>query len=201
MSKDKWNRGAGKYPDKRSIISEIWRRYREGLPLNYNAIHTEDDALRRRCTSLFGGYRYAVEAAGFTYSSVRIDTDMASYYGNVFESLLCELFTELKLHFEQYAHSKYNPDFVLSNNRWVDAKLSEWTVTNRDCDTVQKYEPYCKSLTIVYLRGRDNDRMITCKTRLIHVNRYIKQLPRHKRGYFYAKVNEIERKLNEVEAS
>jgi hypothetical protein len=200
LSKDKYSRGAGKYPDKRSIIAEIWRRYREGLPLNYSAIRNEDDALRRRTTALFGGYRYAVEASGFTYDKVRVDTDMASYYGNVFEGLVGEIFNELSIENEQYAHSKYNPDFVLSHNRWVDAKLSEWTIANRDCDTIEKYEPFCRSLTIVYLRCRENDRMVTSKTRLIHVNKYVKQLPRHKRGYFYAKFDEIERKLNDLEA-
>lgn len=194
-----YNRGASKYPDKRSIIAEIWRRYNEGLPLNYNAIHAEDDSLRRRCTKLFGGYRYAVEAAGFTYSKVRIDTDKASYYGNLFENIVGELLTELSIEYEQYAHSKYNPDFVLSHGRWIDAKLSEWTVTNRDCDTIEKYEPICRSLTVIYLRGRENDRMITKKTRLIHVNKYVKQLPRHRRGYFYARFEEILRNLNELD--
>lgn len=193
------NRGAWKYPDKRSIITEIWRRYYEGLPLNYNAIHAEDDSLRRRCTALFGGYRNAVEAAGFSYDSVRVDTDMASYYGMIFENLVGEILTELRIDFEQYAHSKYNPDFVISHNRWIDAKLSEWTITNRDCETIEKYEPCCRRLTIVYLRGRDYDRMITNKTRLMHVNRLVKQLPRYKRGYFYTKFSEIERGLNETE--
>lgn len=194
-----YSRGSSKYPDKRSIIAEIWRRYHLGLPLNYNAIHAEDDALRRRCTTLFGGYRYAVEAAGFKYDKVRVDTDMASYYGNVFENLLSEILEELGFGFEQYAHSVYNPDFVLSHNRWIDAKLSEWTINNRDCDTLKKYEPNCRMLTIVYLRGRETDRMITRKTRMTHVNKFIKQLPRHKRGYFYAKINEINAELNEIE--
>lgn len=197
---NKYNRGSHKYPDKRSIIEEIWRRCVEGLPMNYSAIRVEDDTLRRRCTALFGGYRYAVEAAGFSYDSVRIDTDAASYYGYVFEGLLGELFTELGVEYERYAHSKFQPDFVLKHNRWVDAKLSEWTIENRDCSTIEKYEPFCRSLTIVYLRGRDIDRMYNGKTRLIHVNKLIKQLPRYKRGNFYARIDEITRKLNDLEA-
>lgn len=201
MENKKYNRGASKYPDKRSIIAEIWRRHLEGHPLNYTAIRTEDDALRRRCTTLFGGYKHAVEAAGFTYSSVRVDTDTASYCGNLFELLVGELLLELQVDYEQYAHSKYNPDFVIGHNRWIDAKLSEWTVSNRDCDTVEKYEPHCSFLTIIYLRGRELDRMISAKTRLVHVNKYIKQLPRHKRGYFYEEVNELERKLNDIEVT
>lgn len=167
--------------------------------MNYNAIRIEDDALRRRTTALFGGYRNAVEAAGFMYDSVRIDTDMASYYGNVFENIIGEIFEKLGMSYEQYAHSKYNPDFVLDKGRWIDAKLSEWTIDNRNCDTIEKYLPHCKTLTIVYLRGRDSDRMYANKVRLIHVNKYVKQLPRRERGYFYAKINDITTKLNEIE--
>jgi hypothetical protein len=199
LSKRKYNRGAGKYPDKRSIIAEIWRRYREGLPLNYNAISSEDDSLRKRSTKLFGGYRYAVEAAGFTYDSVRVDTDTASYCGNLFETAVAEILVELEVDFEQYAHSKYNPDFVLKHNRWVDAKLSEWTITNSDCDTVEKYTPHCRSLTIIYLRGRVSDRLFAGKTRMTHISYLIKQLPRHKRGYFYAQIDEIMTKLKTIE--
>lgn len=190
------DRGSSKYPDKRSVIAEIWRRYENGLPMNYSAIHNEDDALRRRCTTLFGGYKYAVEAAGFTYDAVRVDTDTASYCGNLFESLLSELLTDLSVEFEQYSHSKYRPDFVLSNNRWIDAKLSEWTVYNSDCDTVKKYEPFCRSLTIVYMRGKVIDKMITNKTRIVHVNLLIKQLPKHKQTYYKRKIDAILTKLD-----
>jgi hypothetical protein len=200
-SKSRYNRGAWKYPDKRSIISEIWRRYAEGLPLNYSAIRTDDDSLRRRSTALFGGWRYAVEAAGFNYDDVRVDTDMASYYGYKLEMLFGELLTELRVEFEQYAHSRFNPDYVLTHGRWIDVKLSEWTISNDDYETITRYEPYCRSLTIVFLRGRDIDRMITRKTRLINIRRYVKQLPRHKRGYFYARLNAIENELKEALAT
>lgn len=197
LAKKKYNRGAGKYPDKRSIIAEIWRRYNDDLPLNYNAIHAEDDALRRRSTYLFGGWRYAVETAGFIYDKVRVDTDKASYFGHKFERLFGEILFELDISFEQYAHSKYCPDYVIDHGRWIDVKLSEWTITNRDCDTVGKYEPHCRSLTIVYLRGRILDKMITDKTRLIHIDYYLKQLPRRRRGYFYAQINGLLTDLDE----
>lgn len=195
----KHNRGGRKYPDKQSVINEITRRYDEGFPVNYSAVRTQDDALRRRCTSLFGGYGNAVEAAGFDYDDFRTDTNMASYYGIIFENVVKELFSELSIGYGEYGDKSVNPDLVLSYNRWIDVKLSEWSVDNKDCATIEKYLPYCRSLSIVYLRGRTGERMYNDKIRLINVSEYVKQLPRAKRGYFYAKINEIMTKVCDLE--
>lgn len=195
-----YNRGAAKYPDKRSIISEIWRRKLEGLPLNYSAIRQEDDALRRRTTALFGGWKYAVIEAGLSYDDVRVDTDMASYYGYVFEAVVGDILAELRVPYERYAHSQYNPDFVLSNGVWVGVKLSEWTARSRDCDTIEKYRPHCRALRIVYLRGRDLDTMFDEKTRFTHVNSFVRQLPKSSREKYIANLSEIQNALTEVAA-
>lgn len=193
-------RGSHKYPDKQSVIAEIRRRYNDGLPVNYSAIRVQDDALRKRCTALFGGYKYAVESSGYDYDKFRIDTNTSAYYGIVFEELVNNLFSELRVEYGESGSSKFRPDIVLRYKRWVDVKLSEWTVDNRDCPTVNKYLPQCRSLTIVYLRGRKGERMYNDKVRLINVREYVKQLPRSKRGYFYEQINDIETNVNGIES-
>lgn len=170
------------------------------MPLNYSAIRQEDDALRRRTTALFGGWKYAVIEAGLSYDDVRVDTEMASYYGYEFEAIFGEILTELKVSYEQYAHSQYCPDFVLNNGVWVDVKLSEWTARSRDCDTIEKYRPHCRALRIVYLRGRELDTMFDEKTRFTHVNSFVKQLPKSSRGKYNANLSEIRNALVEVAA-
>ena len=192
-------RGSHKYPSKQSVINEIKRRYNEGLPVNYSAIRMEDDGLRRRSTTLFGGYKNAVTEAGFNYDEFRIDTEMSSYYGNKFEELVREIFDELGIYWHGEHNTEYQPDMVTRHNKWVDVKLSEWTIANRDCMTVENYTPHCRMLTIIYMRGREGDRMYANNVRLINVNEYIKQIPRRKRGYFYAEIDKIEHRLGEIE--
>lgn len=192
-------RGSLKYPDKQSIIDEIKRRYYDGLPVNYSAIRIEDDSLRRRSTTLFGGYKNAVTEAGFNYDEFRIDTEMSSYYGNKFEELAGDIFDELGIYRRGEHGTIYQPDMVLQNNVWVDVKLSEWTIANRDCLTVENYVPHCRMLIIVYMRGRKGERLYANNVRLINIDEYIKQLPRRKRGYFYEEVNKIKSRLGEIE--
>ncbi|SET41966.1 hypothetical protein SAMN05216389_1112 [Oceanobacillus limi] len=179
-------------------MNEIIRRHSEGLPVNYSAIRVQDDALRRRCTALFGGYSKAVEACGFNYDDFRTDTAMASYYGIILEDLVKDIFAELRIEFGEKPPGNLRPDIIMRYKRWVDVKLSEWTIDNRDCPTVEKYLPHCRSLTIVYLRGRQGGRMYDDKVRLINVKEYVKQLPKHIRSYYYSKLDEIETMLNEI---
>lgn len=145
----------------------------------------------------FGGVHGACKHFGLP-NLERDGADVYKQSGWKFEDLLGELFAELRINYEKYKHEKYRPDFVVGL-RWFDAKLSEWTI--RTCSTVENYEPHCASLTIIYLRGNDTDRMLTNKTRIVHVNRYVKQLPRHRRGYFYRKFNDINETILAKEAS
>jgi hypothetical protein len=185
--------GSVKYPDKASIVTEIYRRFNDGEPLNYASIRRSDESLRKRATYLFGGWGKAVEYAGIPYASVMIDTNIASASGYALEALFGDILTELNVYYTQYEHERYNPDYVLADDVWIDVKLSAWTIYSRSDDTLAKYEPHCKSLTIVFLRGdKTCDRMVTPKTRLVNVNHYVKQLPRAKQRYYSAKLRDIE---------
>lgn len=113
-------------------------------------------------------------------------------YGKLFEKIVNELLTDLNIHYSKIYNQKCNPDYVLKNNVWMDAKLSRWTITQASCKTLEKYEPHCNLLIIVYLRGEVMDKMITKKTRLISVRLLIKQLPVHLQTAYINKIDEIE---------
>ncbi|MGG0774709.1 hypothetical protein ABE060_05385 [Bacillus rugosus] len=179
----KKNRGAKKYPTKESIIAEIQRRQAEGLTLNYTRMRAEDDALRRRCVTLFGGYPNAVKAAGIDYESIKFDANVASRCGNEFELVFSHLLRELGIGYKTVRHGRFVPDFTLNNGVWMDAKLSDYRVINAQCPTMRNYGPLCRLLTIVYMNGIDCDRLYG-KTRIIHVNRFVKQLPKHRQEHY-----------------
>jgi hypothetical protein len=63
-----------KYPTRASIVSEIRRRHRAGLPLNSEGVRKLEprDASLHDCgCKVFGSWRAAVEAAGFDYDCIR----------------------------------------------------------------------------------------------------------------------------------
>lgn len=153
------------------------------------------DSVDRR----FGGVFKACEHFGLPKLR-RANIDVYKTAGYAFEELIGGLFTELGMDVaKQQRFDNCVPDFV-SGSTWYDAKLSEWTI--HTCDTVRKYEPNCRELIIVFLRGNtQTDRMISDKTRLVHVSYFVNQLPREKRGFFLRKFSGIERYLSGEEVA
>ncbi len=128
----------------------------------------------------------------------QIDTGMASFYGRVFEDIVGDVLTELGFEYSKETDTELRPDFIIDDH-WVDAKLSQWTIYLPNCATIEKYEPPCSKLTIVFLRGdKTLDRKISKKTRIVNVTQLLKKLPKNRRLYFLEKVNEIEVRLNEL---
>lgn len=187
-------RGSRKYPTEESVINEIQRRHTEGLPLNYNAIKATDDSLRLRSETLFGKYAHAVEAAGIPYSSVKKDRYVSVRCGHEFERVLSGLLKELGISYKRMSHGKHRPDFTFKNGVWMDAKLSHSRVINCQSPTLREYNAICRNLIIVYLIGPDEDRVYG-ETRLTHVNRYIKQLPKHRQSFYLRKFASISEKV------
>ncbi|WP_303752594.1 hypothetical protein [Bacillus velezensis] len=187
-------RGSRKYPTEESVINEIQRRHTEGLPLNYNAIKAADDSLRLRSETLFGKYAHAVEAAGIPYISVKKDRYVAVRCGHEFERVLSGLLKELGISYKRISHGKHKPDFTFKNGVWMDAKLSHSRVINCQSPTLREYNAICRNLIIVYLIGPDEDRVYG-ETRLTHVNRYIKQLPKHRQSFYLRKFTSISEKV------
>jgi hypothetical protein len=153
------------------------------------------DSIDRR----FGGVLKACEHFGLPKLR-RDSTDAYKFAGYAFEELVGKLFTELGMDIaKQQRFEDCIPDFVRGST-WYDAKLSEWTI--HTCDTVRKYESNCRELIIVFLRGNtQTDRMVSDKTRLVHVSYFVNQLPREKRGFFLWKFSEIERYLSGEEVA
>lgn len=169
-----------KYWTKEEIIGKLQKRYESNLPLNSTFLEKNDNSLYTACRNHFGDYETALKQADINYDQVREDTKMINYYGYKFEDIVEDILKDLNLKYTKKFNTKYQPDFVLNNNCWLDAKLSEWTVYKSK--TIEKYEPMCSMLTIVYLRGdKESDFMFTQKTRMMSVFKLIKQLPRTQR--------------------
>lgn len=120
-----------------------------------------------------------------------------SELGRKFEEVVGEILEETSIRF-----SKYNcgikgcePDFIISQSHWMDAKLSEHTVFNSE--TIQKYEPHIEKLTIIYLRKTSQlefKRMVSTKTELVHISHFIEPLPNERKVYYNDILREIEKK-------
>lgn len=150
------------------------------------------------CYRYFGSYEEALREIGLNYEDIREDTEKQRYNGFKFEKLLGELLVSLCLSYTNGHSKEVRPDFVLSNEKWLDAKLSEWSIYN--CKTIEKYEPHCRLLTIVYLRGDiSRDEMVTSKTRIVSVFNLIKQLPKPERKTFQKRALDLWNEANNIE--
>lgn len=182
------------------IINEILRLKTDGSPLTTSYIKRHHQSLYDGANNHIGSWAKAVEAAGLNYQEIREDKHKASYCGMLFEKLVDELLSELGILYKKHDHDKWNPDYVLKNDVWMDAKLSQWTVF--ESKTIDRYIQHCKLLVIVYMRGRRGDigdEIINEKVRLLSVYNLIKQLHKYKQAYYVNKIAEIENKLSEFE--
>jgi nuclear transport factor 2 (NTF2) superfamily protein len=167
-------------------LSSLYMKYEHGDL--YNA--------GRRC---FGTWENAVQESGIMYSEVIENCNTLSSIGRSFEKIVDYLISEIGINFKKYEHRTYKPDYVFKNDIWADAKLSEWSVYC--CDTIEKYEPCCRLLTIIYMRGNPaRDEMLTNKTRIISVHKLIKQLPRSRRRYYLEQIASMESAIKKVES-
>jgi hypothetical protein len=181
---------------KEGFKREIIRLYYIGAPLNYHSIKKLRRRLLNAAKELFGSWQNALEYSGFNYDDIKISDNTASECGEEFERILGEILRDLGVSYKKYAHDRYSPDFVLDNNEWIDAKLSEWTDVS---ETVKRYLPECSSLTIVYLQGKKSDviRGRKHKYRAVSVYLLTEKLPKEKRDYYNEKLTDIENRINE----
>lgn len=187
---------------KENIVWQLKRWIREGYPVNYTAVQTNHKGIIVASRKFFGSYKKAFEYAGLNYEDYRVDTTMASVQGAKFEDILANILTDLEMVYERTPSiNGCHPDFVIGEH-WIDAKLSEWTVNLADCDTVHKYMPHCKKLTIIYLRKMKEDTIITSDIGfdMIHVSELLKVLPNEKRYKYEVSLENILETLKENEA-
>lgn len=186
------------YWSKNSIIKEIVSLNKQQIPLNSTFMESKYPSLYAACRNHFGNYQEAILQAGLDYDQIREDKKLINHYGYKFEDLVGEILEALRLNYQKGFNREYQPDFVLRNGVWIDAKLSEWNP--HKYTTIEKYEPKCKLLVLVYLRGnRSGDYMLTPKTRMISIYTLIKQLPRFNYCKFTAEANTLWNEVNKME--
>jgi hypothetical protein len=181
--------------NKENIIYEIKLRANKNLKLNTLKLREDVQGLYLAACREFGSWEKALAEAGFDYKQIKEDVPKSRNHGKTFEFILGEILTELNILYQKGFNRKLRPDFRIKYNQWIDAKLSEWSIYC--CKTMEKYEPHCTLLTIVYLRGNKNkDKMISHKTRLISVYKLIKALPNYRYKYYIKILDDL---LVEVE--
>jgi len=114
--------------------------------------------------------------------------------GLTFEHMLGEILDDLGVSYTKNAHERWNPDFVINDNVWLDAKLSYWTRYHR---MLERYTPHCDRLLVVYLRGPNIDEYIGGEYphRKMSVYKLTEKLNETKRMYYEGKLMEIETEL------
>lgn len=175
--------------DESKIIEILQSRAKEDKILNSSYMRYHHPNLIAATCMYFGSYRKACESAGIDYNSILTKDFSLSKTGLIFEYFLGELLSELKIIYTKGYNDTIRPDFVLPNNQWMDAKLSEWTEAY---STIKKYEPLCEGLTLVYLRGdKKSSNRVSNKTKKISVYQLISRLPKEKRETYIQEANWI----------
>jgi hypothetical protein len=189
---------------KDKIIERIRTLHSKNVSLNNASMISNIDhrKLFDAGISYFGSWEKAITESGINYNDIRNDFINVSKSGKDFEKIVDELLTELKIDYSKGYDQTIQPDYIFKNNIWADAKLSEWSIVTNGCQTIEKYEPHCNLLFIIYMRGNENrDEMITKKTRIISIHKLIKQLPKFKQCYYLNKINEIDKEIKDNEVS
>lgn len=182
------------------LIGQIKQAVKEGYPINCDYIIKNASSARAYAQKVFGGWREALEASGVNYDELLKKSHKYSYFGHRFEAILGEILTDLGIKYEKINHGPLQPDFAIGDE-WIDAKLSQTTAFSSGCDTIEKYEPHCEKLTIVYLRGNGSGRSVSDKTTLTHVSYYTDKLRKDRRDYFNEKLRNINDDLTISDAS
>lgn len=178
--------------DEENVKRQLLRWIREGNPVNYTYIAYKHKGILDAARKFYGSWEALFEACGLAYDDFRTDTALASFYGFKLEDVFEDILNELKInHVRQPEINGCHPDFV-NGDTWYDVKLSEWTISHADCVTVKKYEPHCRNLMIVFLRGDETtDKMITEKTRLVNIRHFIEMLPQGSQKKYNERLTEI----------
>jgi hypothetical protein len=182
-----------------NVKRQLMRWIREGKPVNYTYVAYKHKGIIKAARKFYGNWENVFKACGLNYDDYRVDTTMASYYGKQLEDIVAKILDEIGVKYcREPEINGCHPDFVF-NQRWIDVKLSEWTINLADCETVKKYEPHCKTLFIIFLRGdKTLYKPISEKTIMMNVYRFIEKLPIEKRKYFEDKLKRLEEELENV---
>lgn len=173
-----------------------------GLPLNSTYFTERSPSVESFARKEYGTWENALKDAGVPLEYVRTSSTEFAKLGNMFEDVLRGILNELGYEMTENTHDRWCPDFVIGD-KWVDAKLSEYTYLGKDDNgltVIDKYEPYCEELELVFLRGnRGTCRKLSEKTTLVHVSKYVNKLPTDRQEHYNDILTQIEREANSIE--
>lgn len=187
------------------VKREITRVWYIGAPMNYAYIRDARRHLLEAANKQIGSWKKAVESVGLDYDNITVTSNILSECGADFENLFAEILTELGYEYiregegisEMIPKFTLKPDFILPNWRWIDCKLSEWSDIRETLIRYHGENP--NGITIVYLRGRNQQRERGRKWKYEHISVYqfTKQLPDDRRNYYESELRKIECRANE----
>ena len=187
------------------VKREITRIWYIGAPMNYAYIRDARGHLLDAANKQIGSWKKAVESVGLDYDSITTTSNTLSECGTDFENLFAKILTELGYEYiregegisEMIPKFTLKPDFILPNWRWIDCKLSEWSDIRETLIRYHGENP--NGITIVYLRGRNQQRERGRKWKYEHISVYqfTKQLPDDRRNYYESELRKIECRANE----
>lgn len=158
---------------KEIVINKIRERFNSGKSIYFSDVNEDDNALYTIGYRLFGSWKEAVESASIEYYSDYINNSPRKK-GVEFEKALKLILDSIGIEYTRYdgGSTDLRPDFNIDGNIWIDAKLSQFTVFKDK--TIDKYEPHCDNLMIIFLQGDNSlDMQITEKTRIISVYKFL----------------------------
>ena len=147
-----------KFWTQEKIKNEISLLHSQGEPLNDRYMRKHYPSLHDAGRIHFGSWKEAILATGLDYDKIRKEPTQEILLGKAFELTFKYMVDSIKLDYIysprfEFPEDTCVPDFVDSNNTWIDTKLSSWTSTIKN--TVEKYLKYTKRIKIIYLKGND----------------------------------------------
>lgn len=187
--------------NRKFFLDQLRLGYELGNTLNSTYFTVNNPGTEYYARKEFGSWENAIEQAGIPLDYIHLSSAEFSRLGHRFEKVLSDILEELNFIFSSNTHDRWKPDFIVGN-KWIDAKLSQYTHSGRDKNgltVIEKYEPNCEELEIVFLRGnKDTFRKITDKTTLIHVSYYVNKLPIERQRHYNALLTQIELESNSI---
>ena len=137
----------------------------------------------------FDSINDALNEIGIKYEDVLVKNERNA--GKLAEAKVVEaIFNELGIKFSKGYNNELRPDFVLKHY-WADAKLNYGDKQGWR-RSIKKYKNHTKLLLIIYIFGPYNGlQRFAPKVLCVHINYYIKQLPKFRQIYYREIIEEI----------
>lgn len=179
-----------------NIVKRIKTVIENNGTVNYTILKKEDPSVLHYSYKVFDSFDNMLKELGFDeYITEHPSTLIRK--GREFESIFKEILETLDVeHLYNKTINDVRPDFRLTNNVWIDTKLSTWTPSIQE--TIDKYSPECDKLLIVYLRGETdiiNYYNIPKNTKIVSVYSLTKSLPEDKRNKIINRLQSIEENI------